>query len=465
MLKHTFLDKCSTIYKDSEINTGLNPVMELNYGIDVSRVLIHFDLSSLISYLEENSIDDVENMSHVLKLTNCSSVNNDVHAILSASGCNIKKRASSFDIILFTVPKDWDAGKGVDFQSDFWVNGNRVVSTDGCNWYQRVNGGEWDEPGIYSNKSLSLAYDAFSSGEESVIIARQHFDIGNENFEFDITDYVNAVIKGERINHGLCLAFSPMTELSQTEEQQYVGFFGPFTHTIFKPYLETRYDDAIKDDRDSFQLNKKNRLYLYVSDSEGYTDLDETPTCSLEEFPEMVIPVYHQKKGVYFAEFALSSKDVSVDSILTDKWQNLVKNGEDFDDVLQEFNVQPSSLSFSGSKSNNKYKPSIEGISFGEKMRAGEIRNLDVKFRKMYSTNEYKTVSDAFYWIYTKDGQRDLMIYDYQPIEKLYLKNRIIIDTSDYMPGDYFIGIRWNNQYFRDITSFTIVSDVEKRYI
>ena len=83
----------------------------------------------------------------------------------------------------------------------------------------------------------------------------------------------------------------------------------------------------------------------------------------------------------------------------------------------------------------------------------------------MYSTNEYKTVSDAFYWIYTKDGQRDLMIYDYQPIEKLYLKNRIIIDTSDYMPGDYFIGIRWNNQYFRDITSFTIVSDVEKRYI
>ena len=35
MLKHTFLDKCSTIYKDSEINTGLNPVMELNYGIDV----------------------------------------------------------------------------------------------------------------------------------------------------------------------------------------------------------------------------------------------------------------------------------------------------------------------------------------------------------------------------------------------------------------------------------------------
>ena len=85
-----------------------------------------------------------------------------------------------------------------------------------------------------------------------------------------------------------------------------------------------------------------------MSDSEGYTDLDETPTCSLEEFPEIVIPVYHQKKGVYFAEFALSSKDVSVDSILTDKWQNLVKNGEDFDDVLQEFNVQPSSLSFSG---------------------------------------------------------------------------------------------------------------------
>ena len=56
----------------------------------------------------------------------------------------------------------------------------------------------WDEEGVYSNETLSKEYDKFSSDcGSSIIIGRQHFDIGNENIKLDITDIFNKFITGE----------------------------------------------------------------------------------------------------------------------------------------------------------------------------------------------------------------------------------------------------------------------------
>ena len=237
------------------------------------------------------------------------------------------KRAASFDLILFKLPCDFDEGRGFDFISDFWVRNNASLSKEGSNWYFAKSGIPWSDErqdktpeelvmpdifdkhefiaiykklleyskkmgdegtytcdeiiddikniktnykfdektlkgGIYNQNKIVEEYEKFINGEESLVVATQHFDFGDENLSMDITDYVMECVK-TGINHGLCLAFSPLYEERVTEFEQYVGFVDDNTNTFFHPYVEAIYCNHIDDNRDSFCPGKENKLYLY----------------------------------------------------------------------------------------------------------------------------------------------------------------------------------------------------------
>ena len=329
MILHTFLDKCNTIIRDSELNTGINPVGELTYGTANTRLLIHFPLDRIRKAEEDKMMPDRSKTRHILRMTNTNGIDlMDLHCKkVSSTGGEDKVRATSFDLIFFLIPQTWDRGKGFHFAGTTYdfntVTGNevkseRMVSIDGCNWYQPRNGFEWDEPGVYSTDTLSTEYRKFGT-EESVIIARQRFDVGTEDIAVDITDTVNKMLDGEIENHGIGIAFSPALEEigdpdsknytlgdfsnwvnknkdyegarkeslmkvlneagmpSQYDRniklnnykleklgygENYVGFFTDKTNSFFEPYLETVYHDHIADDRASFCLDKNNRLYF-----------------------------------------------------------------------------------------------------------------------------------------------------------------------------------------------------------
>ena len=160
MIERTYLDKCNTIIKGSNINTGISPVLSLNYGASTTRALIHFDHSKIKKLYECGVMPDMLKMKHTLKITNAGSLDfTQIHTKeqgLKASA--IKKRATSFDVIFFLLPQLWDQGKGfdyvyTDFNRDFYDRksrhiGNRLVSTDGSNWYQARNGYKWPENGV-----------------------------------------------------------------------------------------------------------------------------------------------------------------------------------------------------------------------------------------------------------------------------------------------------------------------------
>lgn len=467
MIKHTFFDKCCTILKDSEYNTGLNPVAELNYGNGVTRALIHFNIDELKSLYADKTFVDLTYLTHTLKLTNCGSVNNDIHdAPVSSSLCGRKERATSFDILLFKLPNHWDGGKGVDFITDFWITENHKVSTSGCNWFQRVNGGEWDEEGIYSSDFLSKELDKFSANEESVIIARQHFDVGNEDFEFDITNYVNKLILGEEENYGLGMCFTPLLESLKTDTQQYVGFFTCHTNTFFHPYLESSYNDVINDDRDCFILGKTNRLYLYCYDGEEYYNLDELPSCVIDGLEGKDITIKQQEKGVYYAEFCIKKGEAEPNTILYDKWFNLSINGEMMDEQEFEFVVLPPKKMFNReNEAREEYQPSLSGIYDGESLPVGVKNKISVVFRKKYTTNNYKVLKDGMYRIYVKEGKKEINVIEWHPIEKRFLENRFYIDTNDLIPNKYFIDILYNGNIYRSVSEFEVVSNITHRYL
>ena len=216
MIRHIFLDKTATLIKGSQSNTGLNPVAELNYGDAVTRFILHFDESEIKAMVDDKTVANLDKATFVLNMTNCSAINGIPYEkpLHYGNTCGLKERASSFDILALELDRDFDAGRGYEFVDDTWVQSRKAFSMSGCNWFQASNGLTWESDGVYSAEYIEQQYQAFSAGTSgnTRVIGRQHFDFGDEQLQIDITDYVRAVVREEKKNHGILICFSPNYE-------------------------------------------------------------------------------------------------------------------------------------------------------------------------------------------------------------------------------------------------------------
>lgn len=477
MVRRFFLDKCNTIIKNSPVNIGLSPVLELNYGKGVSRGLLHFNLDEIYQLVKDKVFADNSKVTYRLKMTNCASI--DPKAFFRYIGFGIgdkKRRASSFDLVLFALKENFDQGRGYECEKDFYKD-ERAYAEDGATWYQSKNGRPWKRgDGAIDAEGFDLRglCDGFEDGsmpDNDILIGMQHFDYGDENLDIDVTAYVNKMLeRAEAVenNYGLGLAFVPRLENMVKETYEYVGFFTDQTNTIFHPYIEATYDEVIDDDRRTFFLGKENRLYLYCNVGGRFENLDELPTCEIEG---QSYDVEQATKGVYYVTVPADC-GFKENTILEDTWSNIKYQGKELSDVVMEFVPLPENMFFNfGSEIHeNKVVPVIYGINNDERVRQGEIRKLIVDFRKEYTTNKRLITQDAAYRLYTKDGNREIDILGgYQPIEKMFLENYFNIYTEDLIPSQYHIDIRvrYNNELLirKDILTFEIVSDVTERRV
>lgn len=482
MIRHFFLDKTNTIIKGSEQNLGLNPILQIGYGNDIMRGLIHFDINPIKKLIDDKTFADLEKLTFTLRMTNCMAMDSFPYEKDLIRGIEKKAvRASSFDLILFKVPCMWDKGRGFDYSSDFWIHDKRSMSMEPSNWYSPRTGLFWDgslktpylgevEGGVYGYEFLRNEYIKYINDEDSVIVGSQHFDFGDEMLAIDITKYIFDVldITEYDANYGLCLCFAPTYEKLITEKTQYVGFFNDNTNTFFHPYIEAKYEEFIEDDRESFTKGKNNRLYLYVNDDGSPANLDTNPICVVNN---VEYETKQATKGVYYAQIPASASNMTEFSILTDMWSEIALNGVQQEDVELEFVVNPKSRKISiGSNSDIRRDlvPSVYGINDEEPISRGETREVSVDFRKKYSREEKILLDSAKYRLYTMDGSRELDVLPYQPIEKSYLNNFFIIYTEDLIPGKYFIDIQVKigreTKYYNRILRFNVVSNVSERY-
>ena len=125
----TYISKSNTIVKDSNVNLALNPVMELNYGVMLTRGLIYFDISKIKKRVEDKVYPDISKLKHVLKMTNAASVNDRrINCYMTDSEYDKHKlRAVSFDLIFFLLPKNWDGGRGFDYVQDLYNKHGRGI--------------------------------------------------------------------------------------------------------------------------------------------------------------------------------------------------------------------------------------------------------------------------------------------------------------------------------------------------
>ena len=503
MIRHFFIDNAATIIKDSFENTSLNPIMKINYGNGITRGVLHFDEKQIIDLVEDKTFANVDRLCCHLKMTNCFSVDGLPYEknIFKNNGKNAK-RAASFELIAFKLPQKFDSGRGYDYEEDFWIENSQSKTNHGVSWFFARDGYVWPvdsdkldytnpnlnvdidngniwvkengekkivrmDGGIYSTDFIESELLKFEAGEPSVIIDKQHFEFGNENMDMNITDYVLDIINGEP-NYGIGIMFSPMYEKMKTSTQQYVGFFTDKTNTFFHPYVEIEYKEYISDDRENFSIGKFNKLYLYSLVNGKPTNLDEIPSC---EINGMAYEVKQATKGVYYAKIKGSKDIMDSGTIGYDNWSNLALYGENIDDIEMEFEIKPSSNFMklgNGSSDRNNVVPSLSGINDAEKLNRGEVREVEVDFRKKYTTDKKELIDYAEFRLYIKDATREITVIDYQPVEKCFLNNFFVIYTDDLIPNEYYIDIRVNEgrdvKYFKNVLRFTVVSNVTERY-
>ena len=481
-LNRTYLTKCASIIKNSDLNTGLNPVAEICYGKVVTRMLCYFDHNKIKKLVEDKTYPDISKLKHTLKMYNVGSV--DPTTIncgrFSSVTDDIQLRAASFDLIFFLIPMEWDNGKGFDYSPNLFSQGlfryfnmdpneqNRLVSTDGASWYQARNGYDWEEEGVYSNERLSKEYDNFSSEVGStIVIGRQHFDIGNEDISLDITDIFNKFITGELTNYGIGVAFSPLLESSETEcdIEKYVSFFTPKTNTIFEPFVETEYDDVISDDRSYFPMDKNNKLYLYCNVGGMLVDLDEIPVCTIQD---KEYEVKQFSKGIYYIEINTPSSDFKPYTMLYDTWSNIRYNGVDFGSIEMDFTLLPNEKYFNFGntiKEDTKVVPTVYGINPSEKIKRGDIRKVNILARVKYSKNKAQLVNNMYARVYVKDGNREIEIFPYMQVNKTSDENYFTIDTNILIPNRYYIDVKmeYNREtiYSKEVLQFDIVNEID----
>ena len=466
IVTHTFLDKCNTIIKNCPYNTGLNPIIELNYGKTITRALIHFDTDKLQSLVNDKTYPDMSKLKHVLKMTNAGSVSPSKAdcAMMDGHGLFNKRRASSFDLIFFLLPNEWDEGRGFHYTKEFHGEFVEAQSVNGSNWFQYKTYYKWDNEGIFSTDRLSNEFETFtdtSSNVSEIVIGYQHFDFGNENIELDITDIVNKFITGELKNNGIGIAFSPRYEYSEDNKLNYVGFFSNHTQGFFEPYVETTYNEYIKDDRLCFHLDSDNKLYFYAIVGTDYVNLDELPTCTIEGSQ---MAVKQATKGVYYVEVNLSSNEYDGEQMLYDTWSNIVYNGKAFADVELEFAVLPSDTIFGlpiKEKDETRVVPNLYGIKNNERIKIGDIRKANVELRIPYTSNQIRESKNVEYRLYVVSADRQVDVISWQHIEQEFNNAYFMINTNELVPTRYFIDIRIsdNNEllHYDNILQFDIV--------
>lgn len=457
MVIKTYLDKTNTIVYNSDVNTGQNPICELYYGDGFTRVLFHFDTAKIQNLINDKTYSDISKLKHILKIKNCWGLQDVGERMVYNSGkSTIKERVSSFDLQLIRLSEFWDGGVGNDFTTDGFLTKEPSLSYNASNWFQSQTEIPWSEGG-----------GAVSGITSSNIVAVQHFSIGNEDIEIDLTREITDILTGNTINYGYMIKFPTSLEDLKTNITQYCGFFTQHTQTAFRPFVETTNLEVISDDRNNFYLDKNNKLYFYSKIGGSLQNLDELPCCSINGDEQIVKQC---SKGVYYIALNLNSLLYEPNTMFYDLWSNIKYNGIAFGDVELDFVTKASVnyFNFGHGDSNceiKRYIPNVYGIKYGERININnDIRKIYVQVKEEFVTNKSINADNIYYRLYVKEADKEIDFIAFTSANKSTNENYFLLDIGSLLPNEYFLDIKvfHNDEWIthKEMLFFKVVSEL-----
>lgn len=490
----SYFSKNNTIVSKDAVNTARNPITEIFYGKEpvrsckytgisadtcggrtgytthnigrFSRFIFDLNLDDVISKVNNGCVNlsGGTGATHTLKMTNTSMFDQN---LLNDKLIDGKRRASSFTLLLFrTSGLTWDEGVGYDYQQYGGVLEPEFDNSYGerpSNWYSATTLSPWTTEGVYDN----------TNNTTFTVVNTQNFDQGDENISMDITNEINDRLSGGTPNTGITygIAYTGTLEnLSGISESYSVGFFTRHTQTFYEPYLETRYDDYIGDDRERFYHNKTNKLFLYTNTGGVPTNLDNLPQVTIYDCDEAVyssMTATNLTCGVYYVDFSVTGSTYGTPSIFTDVWSSLVIGGNSLTNITNEFTLLDADDYYQIGPEDQlpkEYGYSVDGIKMDEKITAGETRKVFVSVRVPYTVNQTVIIDDINYRLYVRQGNTEVETHPWSKVNRTYNHNYFLINTEDMIPNEYFIDIKaTSNQkvnIYKKIIKFQVVSQL-----
>jgi len=474
----SYFNQNNTIVADRQVNTGRNPIMDLTFGASTdgistsgfTRFIFNIDLQPLLDNITGGTIsrDCTTGMTHTLNMTNTIRFDDE---LLNTYNSDLRLRATSFDLILFRIPKTsgstgipqyWDEGVGYDYVDTRTAqnSGTGTLASDmsfldrnyslrPSNWYRATTLSGWSTNGIYYNSNgnnTGIDYSAVT------IVDIQHFEFGNEDIQFDMTNEINSIINGTLTGYtGWGIAYRPELETITGLTSNYsVSFFTRHTQTFYEPYLLTNYNDLVQDDRNNFTQNSINKLYLYVNLDGDYSSLDNNPLVSLYDSNGDLMPNHsglttcERTKGVYEVVIPVIT-GYTTPCTFNDVWYDLSYASNALPDVENELVLRKYSSKLSigtESKEPKLYGFDFYGIKQDELILNTDIRKVGVIIKKAYTQQQELLNIDAQYRIYVREGTTEVQVQDWTQINKSVNEYYFIFDTRDKIPNEYFIDIK-----------------------
>jgi len=472
----TYFSKDTTLVRNSSVNTGRNPVTELFYAgstninnTKYSRYIFDIDFTDIINKVNNKEIS-ISGLTHTIKMTNTSCFDKELYCRTNSGSIGDVRRATSFQLDLFEINESWDEGNGYDYVESNNLScdvTNDTYCESPANWFERKTNIHWTHYGTYSGDPTTQSSGV--TGTTSVVVNSQMFDHGDENLCIDITDYVNKLILSgvTGTTHGFGLSYQRPIEILTDVDSFYVGFFGRETNTVYEPFMETTFDDQIKDDRGQFYLDKDNRLYLYTN--AGGESVNATFSNVIirdhNENTYQTIPasaITQTSTGVYYVTVNISNDPISGycgNLLFTDVWQDVTIGGNNLGDSEQEFVLREGNSYYTvgstmvaganglgvGSSTNLSiydYAFSVSGIKYQEKIKRGDTRRVTVNAKIPLTLDQVGVIDKISYRIYIREGNTQIDYIDWVEVSRAFDGNFFLVDTSWFIPNDYYLELK-----------------------
>jgi len=221
----TFAEKDTTIYESSgSLNAGLDEILEIRKDVsdtgdvvDVSRILIRFDITEISKSISNNVITSPR-------------------FYLNLYDAKPTALATSQSLYAYPVSQSWTMGDGRAYD-------NPIVE-EGCSWYYRH--GEADGT-LWAEVTSSGATWYSGSGDEGNL----SFTHKSSDFRMDVTTIVDKWLDSTIPNEGFIVKRSGSIGNNNTNSDEgsserfgNFSFFSSDTHTKYPPTLETVWFDS-----------------------------------------------------------------------------------------------------------------------------------------------------------------------------------------------------------------------------
>lgn len=381
----------SGIYEN--YNSGQNHVAELWYGgggtdtaierrHSISRFIMQFDLTDLRSKFNTKEINENLVSNYVLKLKNAIPRDKILDPEYEFDRLD-KSIASSFSLVCFPLDQTFDEGRGYDlYKQDYLAKQKGNLRLTGySNWLSATSVSSWSEPGVYINPTASTS-----------LYTVQHFDIGDEDLEMDITSMVRDWLSGSSAS-ALGIAYTYNHEIFSTDTRFISSFFTEKTNTAFKPYIQVNYNQIIEDDRNNVTNNRTCRLFLYTFSGNNPCNYYSASTVKIQtaagsDIYTGLTPT-NLERGVYYVDVLMSG--TTPGQMYKDVWEDITfVPGVDQQTITQNFQIKKNYYTNNIPQVNN-YSVSIYGLDNNSKVGLNELIRIYLDIRVNFSTKTPET--------------------------------------------------------------------------